>query len=277
MYFIANFAFVVALVPAARRGQALGIFGVAGLTSTALGPALGEVVVKAYGFRVFFAAAAALALAALAVSTRLAELPIRRAADPEKGTGLLAAILSAPRVPMALAFSFGLGTGVIFTFLPTYAATLAVARIGLFAVAYSVGALIVRAAGGRLIDTLGRRPIIVPALGLQAAGAVVLAAMGPLVLRGGMPPAPLLVVTGLLAGTAHGFLYPALSALVMDQTPEERRGRMIGVFSAFILTGQATGAMGFGYLAHVLGYAPMFGVLAASLAGATALGFRLRS
>jgi MFS family permease len=277
MYFIANFAFVVALVPAARRGQALGIFGIAGLTSTALGPALGEVVVKAYGFRVFFAAAAALALAALAVSTRLAELPIPRAADPEKGAGLLAAILSAPRVPMALAFSFGLGTGVIFTFLPTYAATLAVARIGLFAVAYSVGALTVRAAAGRLIDTVGRRPIIVPALGLQAAGAVVLAAMGPLVLRGGMPPAPLLVVTGLLAGTAHGFLYPALSALVMDETPEERRGRMIGVFSAFILTGQATGAMGFGYLAHVLGYPPMFGVLAAALAGATALGFRLRS
>jgi MFS family permease len=277
MYFIASFAFVVTLVPAERRGQALGIFGISGLTSTALGPALGEVVVKAYGFRVFFAAAAALAAAALLVTTRLGELPTRRPASPVGLAGLLGGILTAPRVPMALGLSFGLGTGVVFTFLPTYAATLGVERIGLFAIAYSLGALTVRAAAGRLIDTVGRRLIIVPALGLQTTAAIVLAVMGPLVARGGAPAGPLLVVTGLLAGTAHGFLYPALSALVMDLTPEERRGLMIGVFSAFILTGQAAGAMGFGYLAHVLGYPPMFGLLAACLAGATALGFRLRS
>ena len=176
---------------------------------------------------------------------------------------------------MALAFAFGLGLGVVFTFFPTYARTLGVERIGLFAVAYSVAALAVRVAGGRLVDTLGRRPVIIPALGVQAAGAALLAVLGLLVQRAHLPVTPLLFLAGLLAGTAHGFLYPALTALVMDLTPDDRRGRVVGVFSAFILSGNAAGAMGFGYLVHALGYGWMFAVLAVLLAGGCVLAFRL--
>ncbi len=275
LFFIANFTLVIDLVPAQRRGQALGIFGISGLTSTAVGPALGEVVVRAFGFRVFFAAAGAVSLAALAVAARVGEPSSGRPATTTGLTGLLHAVLTAPRLPMTLAFAFGLGLGVVFTFLPIYAATVGVGRIGLFAVAYSAGALVVRTAGGQLIDRVGRRPVIIPALGLQAAGAVLLAGLGPLVGRSGWPVAPLLGVVGLLAGSAHGFLYPALTALVMDLTPEDRRGRVIGVFGAYILAGNAAGAMAFGYLAHAVGYPAMFGVLAVGLAGACALALRL--
>src|SRR5215510_7836369 len=64
VFFIANFAVVVDLVPPDRRGQALGIFGISGLVSGAVGPALGEVVVDAAGFRGLFLAAAILPLLA---------------------------------------------------------------------------------------------------------------------------------------------------------------------------------------------------------------------
>ena len=277
MFFVANFTLVVDLVPAERRGQALGIFGISGLTSTAVGPALGEIVARAWGFRVFFAATAGVSVLALLVASRVAEPPSRRPADRPGLSGLLEAVVTAPRLPMALAFAFGLGLGVVFTFLPTYAVTLGLARIGLFAVAYSAGALAVRATGSQLIDRVGRRPVIIPALGVQAAGAALLAGLASLVERAGLPAAPLLALVGVLAGAAHGFLYPALTALVMDVTPEGRRGRVIGVFSAFILSGQAAGAMCFGYLAHGLGYPAMFAILAVCLAGACALAFRLRA
>src|SRR5262249_41045515 len=49
VFFIANFTIVVDLVPPDRRGQALGIFGISGLVSGAVGPALGELVVDAAG------------------------------------------------------------------------------------------------------------------------------------------------------------------------------------------------------------------------------------
>jgi MFS family permease len=274
MFFIANFAVIVDLVPADRRGQAFGIFGISGLTSTAVGPALGEVVVRAYGFPVFFAVVAGIGVAALVVAARLDAPPGRRAAGREGLAGLVQGLLTAPRLPMALAFSFGLGLGVVFTFLPTYAAELGVGRIGLFTLAYAAGALLVRTTGSQLIDRAGRRAVIIPALGLQALGGLLLAAVGPLAGRG-VPPVPLLAVTGFLAGAAHGFLYPALTALVMDVTPEDRRGRMIGVFSAFTLAGSALGAMAFGHLAHGLGYPAMFAVLTVCLGGACGLAFRL--
>jgi MFS family permease len=275
MYFVANFTVVVDLVPADRRGEALGIFGVSGLISTAAGPALGEIVVRAFGFPVFFAATAAVATAALLVSSRVEEPASLPRDDGEGLAGLVGAVLTAPRLPMALGFIFGLGLGTVFTFFPTHASALGVARIGLFAVAYSLAAMGVRVFGGRLIDTLGRRPIIIPALGLQAGAAALLAAGSPLVAWTGLSALPIFILAGIMAGAAHGFLYPALTALVMDVTPEERRGRMIGVFSAFILAGNAAGAMCFGYLAHVLGYSVMFAVLTVCLGGACVLAVRL--
>lgn len=274
-YFVANFALAVDLVPPDRRGQAIGIFGISGLMSAAVGPALGESVARAFGFPVFFAAAAAVGGAALVVSARLEEPPGERRAAPVALGRLIRGVVRAPRVPLALAFAFGLGIGAIFTFLPTHAAALGVERIGLFAVAYSLAALAVRALGGRLIDTLGRRPVIIPALALQAGAAALLAGLGPLVTGAGLSAVPLLALTGVVAGVAHGFLYPALTALVIDRTADAARGQILGVFSAFVLTGNATGAMGFGWLAHALGYGAMFALLAALLGGASALAFRL--
>ena len=175
---------------------------------------------------------------------------------------------------MALGAAFGLGQGVMFTFFPTYALDLGVRWVGLFAVAYSGAALGVRATASGLTDTVGRRAVIIPALGLPAVAAGLLASLA-LLARSGAPAGPSPPWSGLLAGGAHGFLYPALTALVVDLTPPARRGRVVGVFSACILAGQASGAAGFGPLAIVVGYGPMFGLLTVVLAVACALAFRL--
>lgn len=276
IFFIANFTVVVDLVPADRRGQALGIFGISGLVSGAVGPAVGELLVRAAGFRQLFLAAAALALLAAVISARLRLPPRPRRTEAGEGlAGLLRGLVLAPRLPMILGAAFGLGQGVMFTFFPTYALDLGVRWVGLFAVTYSVAALGVRAAAGGLADSIGRRAVIIPALAIQAAATVLLAGLAPLSHGLSLPAGPYLAFAGLLAGAAHGLLYPALTALVVDVTPPERRGRVVGVFMAFILLGQAGGAAGFGHLAHWVGYGPMFAILSLVLAGACALAFRL--
>ena len=180
VFFIANFTVVVDLVPPDRRSQALGIFGISGLVSGAVGPALGELLVQAAGFRGLFLAAAALPLLAAVISARLRLPPEPRRSAPAEGLpGLLRGILLAPRLPMTLGAAFGLGQGVMFTFFPTYALDLGVRWVGLFAVTYSGAALGVRATASGLADTLGRRAVIIPALGLQAAATVLLAGLGP--------------------------------------------------------------------------------------------------
>lgn len=276
IYFIANFTVVVDLAPPAHRGQALGIFGISGLSSTAVGPALGEAVLRWAGFRGLFLAAALVGAVATVMSARLTVPRAPRPAGGEGLAGLLQGAAAAPRLPLVLGGAFGLGTSVMFTFFPTYARDLGVGRVGLFAIAYSIAALAVRAGAGGLADSASRRRVIIPAHALQAVAAGLLASLAPLVTRAHVPGAPLLFLAGLLAGGAHGFLYPALTALVVDLTPPARRGRVVGVFSACILAGQASGAAGFGPLASWLGYGPMFGVLTVALGLACVLALRLR-
>jgi len=278
MFFVSNYIHVVDLVPVERRGWALGIYGLAGLLSTSLAPLAGEMLIRRAGFRWFFAWTAILACAALFLVLRLRD--IRPPQTTGGGLGLdeirqgLAEVL---HLHMALMFFFGLGTGTIFTFLPIFAERLGVTGLGLFYTAYAGAAMLVRVFGGRLSDTLGRRAVIVPSMAVQAVAASILAvlaiAVGP---RSATPVLPFLFLVGFLAGAAHGFLYPALSALLMDVTPERRRGSAVGTFSSVFLIGNALGSIAFGYVASGFGYRIMWSALAVLLAAGFAVSLRLR-
>ena len=266
-FFVANFSYVIDLVPVAQRGWALGIFGVSGFVSTALTPLLGEIVVRRYGFRALFALMAVIATIALLLvlgvrERRRSELP------PVRGWGWARdAMGEVVQRHMVVTLFFGLGTGAMFAFLPTYAENLGVTTLAVFYTGYAGAAIAVRIVGGRLIDTRGRRAVIVPTMFVQASAPGLLAALAVGALYGPAVPAlPVLTVAGLLAGGAHGFLYPGLAALVADQAAPERRAAVIGVFSAMQLIGQTAGAVVFGYVAHAFGYAFMWGVLTALLA-----------
>lgn len=276
-FFVANYMHVIDLVPVERRGWALGIYGVSGFLGTALAPVAGELIVRRLGFGWLFFLSVLLGLVAVWLVVRL-----RGILPPNMGEGpgfvsLRAALAEVLRLHMALAFFFGLGTGAMFTFLPTFGQALGVRSVSLFYTAYAIAAVGVRVAGGNLIDTRGRRAVIIPAMFVLAVSAGLLTALGVLVRpHMAMPVVPFLFLTGLLAGAAHGFLYPALAALLMDVTPESRRGGVVGIFSAVFLVGNALGSMVFGYVAHGLGYSVMWAMLTALLAVGFGLSWRLR-
>lgn len=277
-FFVSTFTLVVDLVPPARRGWALGIFGISGLLSTALSPLAAELLIRLWGFRAFFAMATLLGLTALALGLGVREAR-PTAALPARGfPALRGGVAEIARLPMALAFFFGLGSGTLFTFLPTFGALLGVSTLGLFYTAYAGAAMLVRAVGGGLSDTLGRRAVIVPAMLGQAVAGGVLATLALLVgARATVPVLPFLFLSGLVAGGAHGFLYPSLAALLMDQTPQARRGSVVGVFSSVFLCGNAAGAVVFGYVGHGLGYGVLWTALTAVLVAGFAVSLRLRA
>jgi predicted MFS family arabinose efflux permease len=86
---------------------------------------------------------------------------------------------------------------------------------------------------------------------------------------------PLLPLIGILTGAAHGFLYPALSVLVISITTEQHRGRVVGLFSSAVLLGHTLGAIAMGYVVHAFGYPAMFGFLSFLLFAGAALSLRL--
>ncbi len=275
-FFVANYSYVIDLVPPARRGWALGLYGVAGLVATALAPLVGEWVIRRFGFRPLFVVSAALAVVAAVFVWYLKERR-REVALPVRGfpweRGGLADVL---HLPMAVVLFFGLGAGTIFVFLPTFAENLGVRTLALFYTAYAVAAIGVRLFGGQLIDTRGRRAVIVPSMFIQTAATALLAALGFLVTRTSQTPVvPALFLAGLMSGSAHGFLYPGLAALVTDQTPETRRGVVVGIFSAVFLAGQTSGSFLFGYVTHAVGYAFMWSALSALLLVGSALSMKM--
>jgi len=276
-FFVANYTMVVDLVPPERRGWALGIFGISGLLSTALSPLAGEFVIRSFGFQAFFAMTTVLALAALAVTLRIRESGAALAGHARGAQAIRESLAEILRPHMALAFFFGLGTGTIFTFLPTFGELLGVSNLALFYTAYAGAAMLVRALGGGLSDTLGRRAVIVPSMLVQALATGMLAALALLIgARATIPVLPFLFLSGLLAGGAHGFLYPALAALLMDQTAEARRGSVVGIFSSVFLAGNALGSVVFGYVSHGWGYGIMWSGLTVLLVAGFLVSFRLR-
>lgn len=275
-FFVANYTLIVDLVPTERRGWALGVYGVFGLLSTALAPVAGELVIRSFGYPALFVLATILALVALVLARYVREPPSLTLASGTSLAAIQAGLGELFRLPMALSFAFGLGIGTIFTFFPTFAELLGVRRLALFYTGYAGAAILVRAVGGSLIDSLGRRAVIVPSLFLQAAGGAILALLAFFAdARAPMPVLPFLLLAGFLAGGAHGFLYPALSALVMDRAPAAQRGSVMGIFSSVILTGTAMGAMVFGYVAHGWGYGVMWAAVTLLLAIGFGASFRL--
>jgi MFS family permease len=275
-FFVAMYSHVIDLVPPERRGWALGIYGVSGLAATALAPLAGEWVSRRFGFAVLFVLAAAVAAVAGGLLSGITERRRDVSAPVRGGKWARAGLAEVRERHMAVTAFFGLGTGTLFAFLPTFGESLGVTTLGLFYTAYAAAAMAVRVVGGRLIDTQGRRAVIVPSMFVQALAAASLAAVGLLAAPAGrMPVLPFLFATGLLAGAAHGFLFPGLAALVADQAPAARRGAAIGIFSAVFLAGNAGGAFAFGYVAHALGYGSMWSVLTAVLLAGAAVSLRL--
>ena len=170
-FYVANLTLVADMVPASRRGEAVGLFGISGLLTIALSPALGEQLIHVSGFPAFFQAAAAAAAAALLASMAV-QVP-RSASSTHLPIGpsmLVPLVRILP--PILLALVFGLVLGTVFVFLPTYAKQVGIERIAVFYIAYSAGAVGIRLTCGKLSDRLGRRRVILPALLLMACGSL---------------------------------------------------------------------------------------------------------
>src|SRR5436309_10562149 len=86
-----NAASTVAVVfaPATRRAAALGLFGVSTLTTHALAPAFGEMLIAVAGFRALFVVAAAFSAVSLAIAWTVPEAPAPKR-RPGGGAGLAA-------------------------------------------------------------------------------------------------------------------------------------------------------------------------------------------
>ncbi len=252
IFLTSNLTLIADLAPPNRRAEAVGIFGVSGLVTIALAPAVGEVILRAWGFQVFFVGTILLAMGAVLVCLQTT-VPALEPAAPSRGFG--SSFWSTFFPILTAAFQFGFANSIVFVFLPPFARSLGLPRIGPFYLLYTAAAIAVRFLGGQVADRLGRQRVILPSLVGLTVG-ILLFSM--------LQSTWLLLLIAVINGTSHGFLYPAASALAFDRAPSGARGWTLAVYNIAVLVGGVVGAIGFGWLAELLGYRPAF-LLAALL------------
>ena len=237
------------LAPIARRGEALGVFGLASTFGIMLGPYAGIELYQRLGSTATFLVAASLAAGSVAVAATLPETrpPSAHAARP---SGMLSV---AAFYPSALYLAFFFGYGGIASFLPLFAEREQLGNPGLFYTLFALAGVAVRPGAGRLADRWGRRVVVLPAL--------VAAGLALALLAAGRSPI-WLGAAALLYGIGFGAGAPALMAMTTDRVPLEERGRAMGTFYTALELGIFAGAVLLGLFAERFGYRPMWWVAA---------------
>jgi len=241
---------VVDSVSDRRRGEALGVYGIASNVAMVAAPALGSWLLAAADFRTVFRVSAALAFIAVLLALFLKErrAPLTRESErPEHSLFCREALL-----PSFAVFALMLTYGATLSFIPlliTGEKLASEARVAVFFSVYAAILIVSRAPAGRISDVKGRLAAAFPGMLLAAVAMVCLASARAF--------AVLLIGAGLYA-VGMALAQPALTAAAVDSVPEHRRGSAMGTFTASFELGIGLGAIAFGALAGAVGYRWMF-------------------
>jgi MFS family permease len=261
--FASYFTYAGDITPVTRRSEGFAMFGIWGMLPNGLGPLLGEFLITRFGFHTYFIVAAAFALASLCLSLQLPETatPTPRATAqktapagkfPDRGFVFL----------LGTMLAFGSAVNSLFTFLAPFAYSRGRGGVGSFFMSYASSAVAVRVVSGRLPDRVGLWRVLIPALFAYAVG---------LLLVPQVNAAWALVMVGVMCGAGHGYAFPVLNALSVEQVSPVYRGRAISWLTAMFDLGNTVANPVLGAVAEWAGYPTMFTTSAVGMFITTAL------
>lgn len=243
------------LVPPKRRGEGLGYFGLSGNLALAFGPALGLSLVGAISFSYLFLICAACGLIAFVLASTIRYKKVEE--SPQKTTTTKFDVLEKTAIkPSVLLFFITATFGGIATYLPLYALEKGLSGIEFYFLTYALFLMISRTFSGRIYDTKGHLYVFLPGAFL------ILIAM---ILLSWLPSTPVMLIAAASYGLGFGSVQPALQAWAVEDAPANRKGMANATFFSFFDLGIGIGAMIFGQLAFLTGYATIYATAAGSV------------
>ena len=218
-------AYVSDVIPADRRGEAMGFIGTAGAIGMASGPAIGGAVANQLGLDWMFYLSSFFAFVAISITLGLKETLKERhevslALFKLKKEDLFEPLVVAPCIVMLLA---GYAYGAVYTLLPDFGQHLGIHNKGLLFAFLTVASLLVRFMAGKASDIYGRVPVLkISVLLIVVSMAIV-----------GLSRTSWMLMVGIsVYGLAQGSTSPTLLAWATDLSNVEHRGR--GIASLYI-------------------------------------------
>jgi len=236
-----NAAYVADIVPFNRRGEAMGIIGVAISIGTATGNALGGHIGSVYPIDYVFYTSAATAIMSVIILAGMNETLVDKV---KFNFGLLKLNRNeiiekkvlVPAIYMALSvFSFGL----VLTIMPDYSAHLDINNKGLFFAVFVLASLGVRIVAGKISDKIGRVKVLKVSSFMLAIAMVLIALSNSLIT---------LIGAGIVFGLAVGMNSPTVFAWAIDLADDNKRGKALATLYIFLEIGIGMGAFISGWI-----------------------------
>jgi MFS family permease len=257
---------IAELAPPARRGEAMGWFGIANSISIILGPTGGLAVVARTGYATLFLLAAGVAALGL-LCIWLLPLPARKASPLARLPRLGDVFSRAALLPSAILLSLCVSYGTVIAFIPIVARQRGLTNPGLFFTVYAAAMLLVRSKAGEISDRRGRAVVILPGMVIAAVSLATL----------GLTSGPTGVLLGAaIFGVGFGCVQPALMALTADRVALEERGKAMGTFYTAWELGIAAGAVGSGWILNITNFSVVLMICSAAALIGAALSLRVR-
>lgn len=262
-FYTAFFTYVTDLSAPENRGRVIGLFGVSGLIAHGMAPRTAEIVVQYWSFSGFFLVSGLLSALSLIITAFLVEQHVGKVQD-ETGFNIFRNVTFSRRNLIILpgAFIFGFAIASFTTFGAPYFVSNGAMRVGSFFLTYGLTAGGLRILFGGIVDRFERWKLIAIFFFLEACG-VSLIAVEPVAVFG--------YVGAVLCGIAHSVLFPAMTAMAVDNHPPQYRGVVTSVFTAMIEMGFSLGSYLLGLVVAFAGYKDMF--VCAALFGAIFSGY----
>ena len=254
----ATSAYVADVVPATRRGEAMGALGLFTAMGMSLGPAIGSWLATDFSMNIMFWTSSAFALFSIVILLQMPETLVNK--QPFR-FGLLRLkkdeIFDKSAIPpfiVLLLQSFS--SGVVLTVVPTLSSSLGIDNKGLFFTVYTVASLCVRLAFSKSSDRYGRLPVLFVSTLVLVVSMFFLA----------FTDSTLLFWTAaIFYGMSWGMNSPTVQAWTVDLSPEKTRGRALATMYIALEAGIGLGALGAGWVSnHVAGPSGMSASFAVS-------------
>jgi len=236
-------AYLSDIIPAHKRGEAMGLLGTAGTVGMSGGLAFGPLVANHFGLNAMFYTSSAFAVLSIGVLFGIKETLSQREGFSHRVFKIHKRDLFEPRVLVTCVVMLftTYSYGAVFTVIPDFCAHVGIKNEGLPFTFLTVASLSVRLIAGRASDYYGRRSVLI----LSTA----LAAIAMLFLGFGDSPADLMI-SMTLYGLAHGITSPTLFAWATDLSDEKHKGRGISSLYIFMELGIGVGAFVSGLVFH---------------------------
>lgn len=221
---------VVDILPASRRGEGLGYFGIANNLAMVFGPMAGLMMQSRLGYPVIFYTAIVSGLIGFifAVSIKVQKIEIARENLPLALDRFF--LVKGTQAGLTLLLT-GVPYGMFITYLAVYGKELGIKTdLGLFFSVLAIGLIGSRLFSGKMVDKGRLTRAIEYGLLISVVGMMLLASLQKLMAMDAHAVEILFLVIPLILGVGYGFMFPAYNTLFMNLAPHNRRATASSTF-----------------------------------------------